>query len=151
PRRAMPSALLLATIVVAPLATLWLFLRQPLGSRSRGAWPWFRRLASALFGTIVLGALTAGLLDVVGSTRRSLVAAVAGIVLMSLVWMPITRSWGAAAHLCWSMTILLFLSYLVFMLQWTIASHLGAAGTAGGLLLWFLELGAAILGAAYLW
>jgi cellulose synthase/poly-beta-1,6-N-acetylglucosamine synthase-like glycosyltransferase len=37
------------------------------------------------------------------------------------------------------------------MLWWTFASHLGPAGTIGGVVLWLLELAAAALGAAYLW
>jgi cellulose synthase/poly-beta-1,6-N-acetylglucosamine synthase-like glycosyltransferase len=37
------------------------------------------------------------------------------------------------------------------MLWWTFASHLGIAGTLGGLLLWLLEVVAAFLGCAYLW
>jgi cellulose synthase/poly-beta-1,6-N-acetylglucosamine synthase-like glycosyltransferase len=41
--------------------------------------------------------------------------------------------------------------YLVFMLWWTFASHLGPAGTVGGVVLWLLELAAAVLGSAYLW
>jgi cellulose synthase/poly-beta-1,6-N-acetylglucosamine synthase-like glycosyltransferase len=44
-----------------------------------------------------------------------------------------------------------FAVYLVFMLWWTLASNLGLAGTAGGLLLWLLEVFAAALGCAYLW
>jgi cellulose synthase/poly-beta-1,6-N-acetylglucosamine synthase-like glycosyltransferase len=108
-------------------------------------------LVLAVLGTVAMAALGAALLEAIGATQRNVAVAVAGILVMSLVWMPVTRRWSAAGHLCWSMTILLFTSYLVFMLQWTFASHLGAAGTAGGLLLWSLELAAAMLGCAYVW
>ena len=37
------------------------------------------------------------------------------------------------------------------MAWWTFASDLGVVGTVGGLLLWLLELVAAVLGCAYLW
>ncbi len=146
----MPSALLLTSIVLAPLATIWMFVRRPVVGRA-GAWPWLGRFVRAVIGTIAMAAIGAGVLAAVGSTRRNLIAAVAGVVLVSLVWMPVTWRWGAAAHLCWAMTTLLFLSYLVFMLQWTFASRLGIAGTVGGLVLWTLELAAALLGCAYLW
>ncbi len=53
--------------------------------------------------------------------------------------------------MCWSWTTLLFVAYLAFMLQWTFASHLGAAGVVGSLILWSLELWAAVLACAYLW
>ena len=45
----------------------------------------------------------------------------------------------------------LFVVYLVFALDWTFASHLGAASTIGGMLLWLLEILAALLCCAYLW
>ncbi len=41
--------------------------------------------------------------------------------------------------------------YLTFILNWTFASRLGVFSTAGGLLLWALEVLAAILACAYLW
>jgi hypothetical protein len=39
----------------------------------------------------------------------------------------------------------------VFALRWTFESHLGPASTAGGVLLWVLEVFAALLSCAYLW
>jgi cellulose synthase/poly-beta-1,6-N-acetylglucosamine synthase-like glycosyltransferase len=41
--------------------------------------------------------------------------------------------------------------YLAFALDWTFASGLGPAGTAGGVVLWLLEVFAALLSCAYLW
>ena len=41
--------------------------------------------------------------------------------------------------------------YLVYALEWTFASHLGPASTAGGVLLWCLEVVAALMSCAYLW
>jgi cellulose synthase/poly-beta-1,6-N-acetylglucosamine synthase-like glycosyltransferase len=70
---------------------------------------------------------------------------------MSLLWLPVTRRWSARAHVCWAATTYLFLAYLVFMIDWTFASHLGLSGTIGGLILWSLELFAGFLGCAYLW
>src|SRR5262249_23669911 len=45
----------------------------------------------------------------------------------------------------------LFVSYLAFMIEWTFSSHLGFGGTVGSLLLWTLEVVAALMGGAYLW
>jgi cellulose synthase/poly-beta-1,6-N-acetylglucosamine synthase-like glycosyltransferase len=141
------SALLLAALVAAPVATLVLFATRRTPRRESNTW-WLPR---ALVGTALLAAFTWGVLTLIGVTRRNLLASCIGLVVASLVWMPITRHWNARAHLCWSATWLLFLSYLAFMIQWTFESHLGAAGTAGSLLLWVLEIWAALMGCAYLW
>ena len=86
-----------------------------------------------------------------GDSEHLAIEGAAGLVLASLVWLPVTRRWNARGHLCWSSTIFLFVVYLAFVLQWTFDSHLGAASTAGGLLMWLLELFAALLACAYLW
>ncbi len=51
---------------------------------------------------------------------------------MSLLWLPATRRWNARAHLCWAGSLFLFVSYLAFILQWTLTSGLGGFGTTGG-------------------
>jgi cellulose synthase/poly-beta-1,6-N-acetylglucosamine synthase-like glycosyltransferase len=101
--------------------------------------------------TAILVAAIAGILALIGVTTRNIEASAAGLAVASLVWLPVTRRWGARGHLCWATTTYLFVIYLVFMLWWTFASHLGVGGTAAGLLLWLLEVAAAALGAAYLW
>jgi uncharacterized membrane protein (DUF485 family) len=68
-----------------------------------------------------------------------------------LVWLPVTRRWNARAHLCWASSVFLFVVYLTFALEWTFASHLGGANTAGGVVLWVFEVFAALLTCAYLW
>src|SRR6185437_15716651 len=77
--------------------------------------------------------------------------AAAGLVVASLVWLPLTRRWNARGHLCWASSIFLFVVYLAYVLDWTFASHLGVAGTVGGVLLWLFELVAAVMACAYLW
>ena len=147
----MLSALLLAGLIAAPIATAALFLRPPFRGRGRGAWPWTRRLFLALIGTGVLAAICAAILWLFDATTTNIEAGVAGLIVASLIWLPITRRWSARAHLCWTATTYVFATYLVFMLWWTFASSLGVAGTIGGLILWLLELFAAFLGCAYLW
>jgi hypothetical protein len=65
-------------------------------------------------------------------------------------WSAIRR-WSARAHLCWVSTVFLFVVFLIYALQWTFDSHLGLPSTVGGVLLWLLEVFAAILSCAYLW
>jgi cellulose synthase/poly-beta-1,6-N-acetylglucosamine synthase-like glycosyltransferase len=96
-------------------------------------------------------AAVAEILALIGVTGHNIVAAAVGLAIASALWLPLTRSWSVRAHLCWASTTYLFAVYLVFMAWWTLASHLGAAGTIGGLVLWFLELVAAVLGCTYLW
>jgi cellulose synthase/poly-beta-1,6-N-acetylglucosamine synthase-like glycosyltransferase len=145
------STWLLTGLFAAPIATIALFLPIPPGSQAGGSWPWVRRFASALIGTLLIGAIVVGILDALHVTRHNLVASGAAILVVSLVWLPATRRWSARGHLTWAMTFLLFVAYLAFMLDWTLISHLGPAGTVGGMVLWLLEAFAALLGCAYLW
>jgi glycosyltransferase involved in cell wall biosynthesis len=144
--------LLLTGILAAPLGSAGLFMR---GSRrthgATGAWPSVRRLVLALLGTAVLAAVVVLALHLIGVTEHNLVAGVAGLIVASLVWLPVTRRWNARAHLCWASSVFLFVIYLTFALNWTFASNLGPASTVGGVLLWVFEVFAAILSCAYLW
>jgi cellulose synthase/poly-beta-1,6-N-acetylglucosamine synthase-like glycosyltransferase len=147
----MLQAVLLAAIVAAPLGSASLFLRVRRRARGAGTWPAVRRFALAVIGTAVLAAAVAVILRELGASEHNLVAGVAGLVFASLIWLPVTRRWSARAHICWASSVFLFVVYLVYALEWTFHSHLGAASTAGGLLLWLLEVFAALLCCAYLW
>src|SRR6266498_4051147 len=147
----MLAALLLTGIVAAPLSSAALFVPVAHRSRSAGVWPAVRRFLSALLGTALLAAIVAGVLRLLRLPRVSILAGVAALVVVSLAWLPATRRWNARAHLCWISSVFLFVVYLTFILNWTFASRLGVFSTAGGLLLWALEVLAAILACAYLW
>ena len=147
----MLAALVLAGIVAAPIGTAALLVRARRPARTSGAWPTLRRLAFAIGGTAALAAIVIGALRLLGDSEHLAIDGAAGLAIASLAWLPVTRRWNARGHLCWSATIFLFVVYLAFVLEWTFDSHLGAAGTAGGLVLWVLELFAALLGCAYLW
>ena len=147
----MLAVLLLAGVVAAPVSSAALFVPVRHRARAAGRWPALRRFLLALLGTAVLAALVAGVLRLSGVPVPRTGIAVAGLVFASLVWLPGTRRWSARAHLCWTSSVFLFVTYLAFILDWTFASHLGPFSTAGGLLLWLLELFAAVLACAYLW
>jgi glycosyltransferase involved in cell wall biosynthesis len=147
----MLAALLLAGIIAAPLGSAALFTPAMHRARSVGVWPATRRLTFAVAGTAVLAAAVAGALRLMRVSEHNLLAGAAGLIVASLVWLPVTRRWNARAHLCWSSSVFLFVVYLTFALDWTFASNLGVAGTAGGVLLWVLEVAAALLACAYLW
>jgi cellulose synthase/poly-beta-1,6-N-acetylglucosamine synthase-like glycosyltransferase len=147
----MLQALLLAAIVTAPLGSLALFLPGWHRDRGGSAWPPVRRFLQALFGTLILAAVAAGVLRLLGASEHNEIAGAAGLVFASVVWLPVTRRWSGGAHLCWATSVFLFVVYLVYALDWTFNSHLGPASTVGGLLLWVLELFAALLACAYLW
>ena len=78
-------------------------------------------------------------------------AGIASVVIANLAWLPVTRRWLARARVCWASSIFLVTVYLTVALRSTLASRSGAAGTAGGVLLWVFELFAAVLSCAYLW
>jgi cellulose synthase/poly-beta-1,6-N-acetylglucosamine synthase-like glycosyltransferase len=147
----MLAALLLAGIVAAPLGSAGLLtpVRNRMGSP--GTWSTTRRFLLALLGTVVLAALVAGILKLIGVSEHNLILGIAGVVVASVVWLPATRQWTARAHLCWSTSVFLFVAYLAYALDWTLKDHLGPASTAGGLLLWLFELFAAVMSCAYLW
>ncbi len=147
----MLAALVLAGIIAAPIGTACLLIRARRPTRTAGIWPSIRRFGFAIGGTAVLALVVVVALRLLGDSQHYAIDGAAGLAVASLVWLPVTRRWNARGHLCWSSTIFLFVVYLAFVLQWTIDSHLGAASTAGGLLLWLLELFAAILACAYLW
>ena len=147
----MLQALLLAGLVAAPLGSLALFVPIRRRAGRAGAWSAIRRFILAVAGTVVLAAAVAGVLRLLGASQHNLIAGTAGVVFASLIWLPVTRRWSARAHLCWSSTVFLFVVFLVYALEWTVDSHLGAASTVGGVLLWLLEVFAAMLSCAYLW
>jgi cellulose synthase/poly-beta-1,6-N-acetylglucosamine synthase-like glycosyltransferase len=145
------AVLLLTALVAAPLSSAALF--APVGQprRRAGRWPAVRRFLLALLGTAALAALATGVLRLLGIPPARLLAGAAGLAFVSVLWLPWTRRWNARAHLCWASSVFLFAAYLAFVLEWTFASRLGLWSTAGGLLLWTLELFAAVLACAYLW
>jgi cellulose synthase/poly-beta-1,6-N-acetylglucosamine synthase-like glycosyltransferase len=145
------AALVLAGIVAAVIGTAALLVQSRRRARTSGAWPAIRRFTFAIGGTAVLALAVVGALRLLGDSQHLAIDGAAGVVVASLVWLPVTRRWNARGHLCWSSTIFLFAVYLAFVLRWTFGSNLGFAGTAGGVLLWLFELFAAILACAYLW
>src|SRR5262249_33814868 len=147
----MLETLLLAAIVAAPVGSASLFLPSRHRSCAAGAWPATRRFLLAVVGTVVLAAVVAGALKLLGVSQHNLTAAIAGLAFASLIWLPVTRRWNARAHLAWASTVFLFIVYLVYAFEWTLNSHLGPASTVGGLLLWVFEVFAALLCCAYLW
>src|SRR5215468_1502799 len=144
--------MLLAGIIAAPLGSVALFLPARRHTRNTGVWPAIRRLTLAVLGTVVLAAaVTAILREFLHATRQNLIAGVAALVFASLIWIPATRRWSARAHVCWASSVFLFVVYLTYALDWTLTSNLGPVSTAGGVLLWLLEVFAAVLTCAYLW
>jgi hypothetical protein len=104
-----------------------------------GTWAIARRFVLAVIGTAALAVAAAAILKLLHATSSNLIAGVAGLVAVSVIWLPVTRRWPPRAHLCWASTTFLFVVYLTYALDWTFASHLGPASTIGGVLLWVLE------------
>ncbi len=146
----MLEALVIAGLVAAPLGTAALFL--PARHRDRtSVWAAIWRVILAITGSAVLAAAAAGVLHLLKATEANLIIGAAAVALAGLLWLPVTRNWSPRAHLCWASSTYLFVVYLVYALEWTFASHLGTASTVGGVLLWCLELVAALMCCAYLW
>jgi len=147
----MLEALVIAGIVAAPLGSAALFLPARRRMRTATAWTAAWRVIVAIAGSAVLAAAAAGVLYLLKATDGNLILGGSAVAVAGLVWLPVTRNWSPRAHLCWASSTFLFGVYLVYALEWTFASHLGAASTAGGVLLWCLEVVAALMSCAYLW
>ena len=87
----MLAAFLLAGLVVGPIATVALFTRTSTPGRTTGAWPATRRTALSVLGTVVLAAVSAAALVLLGATQRNAVAGALGFVVVSALWLPATR------------------------------------------------------------
>src|SRR6202453_735563 len=147
----MLQAMLLVAIVAAPLGSIALFLPSRPRDRGAGVCQGVRRSSLAVLGTIVLAAPAPGVLKTLGASEHTLVVGIAGLVFASLVWLPVTRRWSGRADLCWATSVFLFVVYLTYALEWTFHSGLAPANVAGGVLLWLLEVFAALMACAYLW
>jgi cellulose synthase/poly-beta-1,6-N-acetylglucosamine synthase-like glycosyltransferase len=147
----MLEALVIAGMVAAPLASAALFLPARRRERAAGAWMAVWRIILAVAGSAVLAAAAAGVLYLLKATQGNVILGGSAVVVAGLVWLPVTRNWSARAHLCWASSTYLFAVYLVYAIEWTFASHLGAASTIGGVLLWCLEVVAALMCCSYLW
>src|SRR5580700_4347185 len=146
----MLEALVIAGIVAAPLGSAALFLPARHHERA-GAWAAAWRVILAVTGSAVLGGAAAGVLYLLKATEDNLITGGAAVAAAGLIWIPVTRNWSPRALLCWASSTYLFAVYLVYALEWTFASHLGAASTVGGVLLWCLAVVAALMSCAYLW
>src|SRR6516165_55537 len=113
----MLQALLLAALIAAPLGSAALFVPARLVDRGAGLGPAVRRVVFAVIGTVVLAVAVAGALRLLGASEHNLIAGVAGVVVASLIWLPVTRRWSARAHLCWASSVLLFVVYLTYALE----------------------------------
>ena len=91
----MLAAFLLAGLVAAPLATLALFTRTMTSPVRAGAWWSARRLLLSVVGSVVLAAVVAVVLYLLDVTRTNIVAGVAGLLVVSALWLPATRHWVA--------------------------------------------------------
>ena len=148
----MLATMLLAGMLAAPLGFAGLILPvKRHARRAAGRWPAIRRFVLAMTATMALAAVVAVALSLLGVSGHDRAAGIAGVVLGSLAWLPVTRRWNARAHLCWASSTFLVAMYLTCALGWTFASRSGRASTAGGVLLWMFELFAAVLSCAYLW
>jgi cellulose synthase/poly-beta-1,6-N-acetylglucosamine synthase-like glycosyltransferase len=147
----MLEALVIAGMVAAPLGTAALFRPGHPRERTASVWAAIWRVILAVTGSALLAATAAGVLYLLKATEENLIIGSGGVALAGLLWLPVTRNWSPRAHLCWASSTFLFVVYLVYALEWTFASHLGPGSTAGGVLLWCLEVVAALMSCAYLW
>jgi hypothetical protein len=110
----MLSALLLAGLFAAPLATVGLFVPAS-GRAGRAEEPSKRaaRFGAALPWSAIVIAVVALILLAIGVTTGHIEEAVVGLALATIVWLPATRCWNARAHACWATTTYVFVVYLV--------------------------------------
>jgi cellulose synthase/poly-beta-1,6-N-acetylglucosamine synthase-like glycosyltransferase len=147
----MLEALVIAGMVAAPLASVALFLPGRRHERSASTWAAIWRVILVITGSAVLAAAAAGVLYLLKATEGNIILGGAAVAVVGLLWLPVTTNWTPRAHLCWATSTYLFAMYLLYALEWTFASDLGPASTLGGMLLWSLEVVAALMCCSYLW
>lgn len=138
----MLAAWLLVGLLAIPVSSLLLF--SPLARRATTGWA-TAPVAVAVVGVAVGVAIALGTVLVYALTAGAVACAAV------LVWIPLTRPWGAVGRVAWGIAVAAGAFYVAYMLEWTFRSHLGPVGTVGGLLLCGLEVLAYLLGLAYLW
>ena len=107
-------ALLLAGILAAPLGFAGLVMPVKRHARTAaGSLAAIRRLVLAVIATTALAAVVAASLRLLRVSGRGQAVGVAGVVCVSLAWLPATRRWTARAHLCWASSTFLFVVYLM--------------------------------------
>jgi hypothetical protein len=145
----MLAPILLSTLVAAVLATAGLFVPTP--RRERRPVPRPRRTPAVVAGTLVLATAGAAVVLLAGYAWSTAAVVSVAFVVASVVWLPVTRRWSAAAHLAWASDVALFVAYLAFVGAWILGSPLGTAGRIGAFVLLALEGFAALLACAHLW
>jgi len=138
------AGLFLASAVAAGTAALLVLL--PLRCHAGPASRWQAAVTGLMVSASGPGALAAG-----GSPPSIIALAAFLLAAANLLWLPLTRSWNSRGHAAWAATTVFTVSYLAYMLAATFRAGLGPLGTAGGLVLWLLELVSFALGFAYLW
>lgn len=94
----MLASLVLAGIIAAPVGTAGLLVAGRRPARITGPWASFRRLATAVCGTLLLGAIVVAALRLLGVTERNSITGAAGLAAVCLAWLPVTRRWNARGH-----------------------------------------------------
>ncbi|HEX8973082.1 glycosyltransferase, partial [Oryzihumus sp.] len=128
------------------VTTLVLFVAPP----SRRERPGTGRAMTLLLSSLLLGCGPAALVLLGTGAGPAAVAAVT-LTAAAVAWLPLTRRWSWRGHAAWSASTTMAVSYLAYMLGYSLAPGRGVAGTAAGLVLWALELVTFVLGAAFLW
>ena len=145
------AALVLAGIIAAPAGTIALLIKSSSRPATTGAWPPVARFATAVGGTVAArrpgrrrAAAAGGYRAQLDRRRRRHGRREPGLA----AGHPALECRG---HLCWSTTIFLFVVYLAFVLDWTLAAILAPPGRPAGCCSGCSRLFAAILACAYLW
>ena len=140
------GAVFLASAAATVVTTLVLFVLPP----SRRERPGTGRATTALLSAGLLLVGPAALVGL-GASSGSVLAAATALGAATVAWLPVTRRWSWRGHAAWSASTTMAASYLAYMLGYSVAPGRGLVGTVAGLLLWALELGTFLLGAAFLW
>ena len=136
----------LVVVIVALLVPATLLALTVRGS-SRRSLSALRAVTAAL--VVALGAL--GVSALLGRSAVTATATAVGLGAWVLLWAPVARSWAARGLAAWALTLAAGLSYLAYVIAWTVTADLGPLGLAAGLLLWTLEAFVLLVGLAYVW
>jgi cellulose synthase/poly-beta-1,6-N-acetylglucosamine synthase-like glycosyltransferase len=138
------SVLLVVSICLLVPATLLLF---TVGERGR-RWPLGAREALAV-GLVGLGAL--GVAALLRATPAQATFAAVVVAAATGCWVLALRAWATRGAVAWSLSLVAGLTYLAYVLLWTVESHLSVLSFVLSLVLLLLEAFMFLIGVGYLW
>jgi cellulose synthase/poly-beta-1,6-N-acetylglucosamine synthase-like glycosyltransferase len=137
-------ALLIGVILLIPSTVIALLTRESDRGTVR---PWPVRLLGV--GLVGVAGIALGMMLELPTATAVTIGILYGLSIAA--WLPATHDWATRGTVTWALTVDVSLIYLAAMALWTFWETSVWWGTLSSLVLWLVEIFAAVLGLAYVW